>query len=58
MLSCNGLKMTKSESKHFALYVQYDDLTEISIVVKCTLVQALRLCTGRMVHRGKEDYPK
>jgi hypothetical protein len=23
--------------------------------VKCTLVQALRLCTGHMVHRGSRD---
>ena len=23
--------------------------------VKCTIVQALRLCTGRMAHRGSRD---
>ena len=26
--------------------------TALSIKVKCTLVQALRLCTGRTAHRG------
>jgi hypothetical protein len=25
------------------------------VKVKCTLVQALRLCTGRMAHRGSKD---
>ena len=25
------------------------------IKVKCTLVQALRLCTGRTAHRGSRD---
>jgi hypothetical protein len=25
---------------------------KVEIKVKCTLVQALRLCTGRMTHRG------
>jgi len=25
--------------------------------VKCTLVQALRLCTGRTVHRDTRDIP-
>ena len=26
--------------------------TSVSVKVKCTLVQALKLCTGRMAHRG------
>ena len=29
-----------------------DSITELKKKVKCTLVQALRLCTGRMAHRG------
>ena len=28
------------------------DNFEVKVKVKCTLVQALRLCTGRMAHRG------
>jgi hypothetical protein len=28
------------------------DLTESSRILKCTLVQALRLCTGRTAHKG------
>jgi len=26
-------------------------MREVKVKVKCTLVQALRLCTGRMTHR-------
>ena len=34
-----------------------DDLKEMrkEVKVKCTLVQALRLCTGRTAHRGSRD---
>jgi len=27
-------------------------MVSVKVKVKCTLVQALRLCTGRIVHRG------
>ena len=27
-------------------------MVEVKVKVKCTVVQALRLCTGRTVHRG------
>ena len=27
----------------------------INVKVKCTLLQALRLCTGRTAHRGSRD---
>ena len=30
-------------------------LTKVKVKVKCTLVQALRLCTGRTAHRGSTD---
>ena len=30
----------------------YEHFDFIQVKVKCTLVQALRLCTGRTVHRG------
>ena len=30
----------------------YDTVTFVHVKVKCTLVQALRLCTGRTAHRG------
>ena len=28
-------------------------IREVKVKVKCTLVQALRLCTGRTAHRGE-----
>ena len=28
---------------------------KVKVKVKCTLVQALRLCTGRTAHRGSRD---
>jgi hypothetical protein len=28
------------------------DIKKVKVKVKCTLVQALRLCTGRTAHRG------
>jgi len=30
----------------------YENMLGIKVKVKCTLVQALRLCTGRTAHRG------
>jgi hypothetical protein len=33
------------------LFVTYFDV-KVKVNVKCTLVQALRLCTGRVAHRG------
>jgi len=29
-----------------------DEEGKCTVIVKCTLVQALRLCTGRTAHRG------
>ena len=29
-----------------------DSLADVQVTVKCTLVQTLRLCIGRTVHRG------
>jgi len=41
----------------FSLYTAteidcHDKVTEGKVKVKCTLVQALKLCTGRTAHRG------
>ena len=45
--------------KHFSLQEEMKEIRSrvhigfrVSKKVKCTLVQALRLCTGRTVHRG------
>jgi hypothetical protein len=32
-------------------YVKIYVINNCNVMVKCTLVQALRLCTGRMAHR-------
>jgi len=34
------------------LFTSNDSLVSIMVKVKCTFVQALRLCTGRTAHRG------
>jgi len=30
----------------------FSEISSTNVKVKCTLVQALRLCTGRMAHKG------
>jgi len=40
---------------HVATDVLIRKETHFSVKVKCTLVQALRLCTGRTAHRGSRN---
>ena len=45
--------MTFIDSKPFENTAKFSDLgITVSEKVKCTIVQALRLCTGRTAHRG------
>jgi hypothetical protein len=41
-----------TQSEH---HVQFLNVKPLKDKVKCTLVQALRLCTGRTAHRGSRD---
>ena len=51
-----GLHVTYQLIVHIGLHVTYQLIVHIGLhvgkKVKCTLVQALRLCTGRTAHRG------
>jgi hypothetical protein len=44
-----------SPKKQFECLLQYEVYTIVKVKIKCTLVQALRLCTGHTAHRGSRD---
>ena len=44
--------LTKRAKNTFKLYLLLFQLSQGKVKVKCTLVQALRLCTGRTAHRA------
>jgi len=56
MYNCNNLKMAKLKPKHAVGVVLTINISVLKVFiskvkVKVTLVQALRLCTGRTAHR-------
>jgi hypothetical protein len=50
LLTTSGLHCLDTEV--FPWYLQIHNMQTNKVKVKCTLVQALRLCTGRTSHRG------
>jgi len=54
-MCCNTLNKT---TEHIIKKKQNVGVNEDKVKVKCTVVQALRLCTGRRVHRGSRGIGK
>jgi len=45
----------QNKVRNFTALYSLLDTTAVEAKVKCTLVQALRLCTGRTAHRGSRS---
>jgi hypothetical protein len=46
---CNTKKLQK---RKYIVLAEFGVKMKVKVKVKCTLLQALRLCTGRTAHRG------